>query len=100
MGAAASFGFEEERTRKKPRIDYNKLLRVTFFDMVKCDSGRSTVVNRGHRVVGSLCLWSDCMLCCLAGVKVEISLHVALIHLQLSLLPGRHHLVREDLAHS
>ncbi len=55
MGAAAAFGFGEDeaeaRRPERPKVDYNVLIRVTFFDMVKCDSQRRTVVNRGQRVV-------------------------------------------------
>ena len=53
MGTAASFGFPEERQQQRPRIDYNKLLSLTFYDMVKCDSQRKIVVNRGQRVVST-----------------------------------------------
>ena len=51
MGAAASFGFGEPSAREKPRVDYNKLLKLSFYDFVQCDSTRRTLVSRGQRLV-------------------------------------------------
>ena len=52
MGAAASFGFSAgEQPKRERKIDYNKLLALRFYDMVRCDSARQIVVTRGQRVV-------------------------------------------------
>jgi len=50
MGTGASFGYTKESSQEA-RVDYNRLLALTFFDLVRCDSRKSVVVNQGHRVV-------------------------------------------------